>query len=133
MTTRNTARGAERFFCRSQKTGEVLIMARKAAKSNGTKIGSAARMPATTMTNAATASSNRPAGDWEENVCIRFFGKSGFLVKSALIYRTTCALFISMISVFSFSVLRRRRLKVSLDVRKRGRRSSGNVDASGFF
>ena len=78
-------------------------MARKPAKSNGTKIGSAARMPATTMTNAATASSNRPAGGWEENVCIRFYGSSsGFLVKGASTFRTTCALPVSMIPVFSF-------------------------------
>ena len=64
-------------------------MARKPAKRNGTKIGSAARMPATTtITNAATVNSNRAAGGWEENVCIRFYGIGGFLVKSALTYRT---------------------------------------------
>jgi hypothetical protein len=62
-------------------------------------------MPATTMTNAATVNSNRPAGGWEENVCIRFYCSSGFLVKGTLINRTTYPLFMSMIPVFSFSVL----------------------------
>ena len=80
-------------------------MARKPATSKGTKIGSAARMPATTMTNAATVSSNRPAGDWEENGCIGFYGLSGFLMKDTLIYRPICPLPLSMILVFSFSVL----------------------------
>jgi hypothetical protein len=67
-------------------------MARKPAKRNGTKIGSAARMPATTMTNAATVNSNRPAGVWEEDDGIRFYGSSGFLVQGALTYRKTCVL-----------------------------------------
>ena len=80
-------------------------MARKPAKSNGTKIGSAARMPATTMTNAATVNRSRPAGVWEENDCISFYGKKKLLVKDPLIYRITCALLMSMIPVFSFSVL----------------------------
>jgi hypothetical protein len=76
-------------------------MARKPAKSNGTKIGSAARMPATTMTNAATVNRNRPA----KRMTALAFIKKRFIVKNPLIYRITCAFLMSMIPVFSFSVL----------------------------
>jgi hypothetical protein len=47
-----------------------------------------------------------------------------------MIYRTTCVLPLSMIPVFPFSVLRPRRLKASLDVRKRGKGSFRKIDVS---
>jgi hypothetical protein len=107
-------------------------MARKPEKNNGTKIGSAARMPATTMTNAATVNRNRPAGVWEENDCISFYSKKKFLVKDPLIYRITCALLMNDTGFFFFCPSRRW-LKASLDVRRRGRESSRNVDAGGIL
>jgi hypothetical protein len=56
--TRNTATGAGIFLLLSQNTGEVLIIAKNPAINNGTKIGSAARIPATTIIKAAAVTRN---------------------------------------------------------------------------
>ena len=49
-----------------QKIGDALSMAKNPAIKSGTRIGSAARMPATTMTNAAAGKRNRLL-DWSES------------------------------------------------------------------
>jgi hypothetical protein len=83
------------------------------------------------MTNAATVNRNRPAGGWEENVCIRFYGISEFLGKGSSIYRTTCALPMSRIPVFSFSVLEEGESFFARDTARKG--SSRNGVAGGIF
>ncbi len=66
-------------------------------------MGSAARIPATTMINAAVVNKNRPAGGWLEGGSWEF---CWLCIMKRLIAKTVSPL--GMIPVFSFPVLERK-------------------------
>ena len=67
-TTRNTAAGAGMPLLRTQKTEEELMMARKPANKRGTRMGSAAFIPATTMIKPAAGITYLLSGEDAEEV-----------------------------------------------------------------